>query len=341
MTRRKTKKKVFHVSLNPDDVLSAKALKSRIGEKEFGRFSALIEGGCMPLHIPSRSLSKAKVSVCGFKQWPEPEKARPFTHLHLPEEVKMQAQAIVKAENELLRKSKTPGSWIDGEKLAVRKISYNRDGVQMSVSGLWWSEILAMKSMSFPELADLGAFKLDTNTHVLAKEKRHTLLLVGHRGRKPGDPRMGAEAMLAPAKPGTQWTLATNGTLDADVLRSSDETDAWIKNSMSEFEQELGVEGKYLLKYLGLMVDTRMFTGAIGIVGSIHTNLTPDQIDEARSRARDGVEVSALDVIPLEKEALARYLRKNRDNMVPQLITGIVLLGYKRWGQDFLALADR
>ena len=175
---------------------------------------------------------------------------------------------IVRAENEKLEKQGVKGGWIDGEKLAVTDLAIHPGQLSFSTSIFNFSHILAMKDFSFEQIAELSAFKLDTNTHILAKDGGHTVLLVGQRGRKPGEPRMGAEALCAPAGSKIQWTLATNGILDLDVLdpKKASPDEAWIENSFKEFEEELGVSKTGSLRYLGTMVDPHMFIGALGIL---------------------------------------------------------------------------
>jgi len=322
------------ISLRPIDIRSYAALANQLDPRALARFKALIENACVPVHLASAQAHTVGImAATGLSG---------MDRVHLPETVVLTANEIVAKENQKLREQGVQGKWVDGKKLAVQAAMTKDPDVLIKVVSIQWSEILAMKGFSFDLIADFRAFKLDTNTHVLAMDNGHQVLLVGHRGRKPGEPRMGSEALLAPAKMGTQWTLATNGTVDADVLSSAkDASKVWVKNSLKEFSEELGVEGENNLRYLGLIVDTKMFIGAIGIVGVIDTHLTPYEIDEKRKKARDAVEVPMLDVIPLEQESLAAYLRINRSNMVPQLVTSIAMLGYGQFGDAFLKLADK
>ncbi len=346
----------IQISLRPQDIRAYSSLEKKLPKTSLERFKSLCEGGCHALDLSSGW--GTAVSVNRFAQamatGPMPsELCNTALRLLLPEDIRMGAMDIILRENRKLRDSGVQGSWIDGEKLAVRSImktdgraspdimKWKADDLSLEVSMMKWSEILALKGLPFDEIADYGAFKLDTNTHVVARENAHDLLLVGHRGRKPGEPRMGSEALLAPARDGTQWTLATNGTIDAELLGAGDPNEVWINNSTKEFSEELGVSWDHFIDYLGLIVDTKMFVGAIGIVGVIQTSLMPEEIDEIRKLARDAVEVSKLDAIPLESGSLAQYLRVNRSNMVPQLVTSIAMLGYSRFGDGFLKLADK
>ncbi|MFH0884724.1 MAG: hypothetical protein V1861_03370 [Candidatus Micrarchaeota archaeon] len=327
----------FSISLRPKDIRDYSSLKTQVDGQALERFKRLTEGGCIPLHLPAANRQKVAVE-------PGEGRGRVLPRLYLPEDIRLRADEIVAYENRKLEEAGIMGGWIDGGKLAVRSISVSvpDNRLSLGVSSLRWSEILAMGGLPFEEIADYGALKLDTNTHVLARHNDHDILLVGHRGRKPGEPRMGDIALLAPAKENTQWTLATNGTVDADVMCSiPNPEDIWIANSLREFKEELGMDSHEKLSYLGLIVDPKMFVGALGIVGVIETDLSPYEVDEARKRAKYAVEVPVLDTIPLEKDTLATYLRVNRSNMVPQLVTSIVMLGYSRWGSGFLELADK
>jgi hypothetical protein len=324
-------KGICSISLNAGDMSTFKSMDGHLKPKDLERFKSLLERGCLPLHINSQQeINKIFVYINqGTRRC-----------LKLSDDVRSTASGIVAAENEKLKAKGVEGEWIDGEKLAVTRMVVD-DYIIFSTSIFNFSHILAMKDFTFEKIAALSAFKLDTNTHVLATEGKHRLLLVGQRGRKPGEPRMGSEALCAPVGSEVQWTLATNGILDADVPVAINPEQAWIENSFKEFEEELGVSKTGSLRYLATMVDPHMFTGALGILGAIETNLSPEQIHEARKKARHAVEVPVLDVIPMEEDAIATYLRVNRSNMVPQLVTGLVVLGFESWGENFLIKADK
>jgi hypothetical protein len=324
------------ISLNAEEILDYSAIKAQLDRKAYLRFKSLTEKAAIPLHVGDQE----GMTISIHPTYGSP--GDPPKNLRLRPEIAQRAGAIAEHENRKLAEAGVEGPWIDGEKLAVQGINLVDNYMMMGVSIIKWSQILALKDFSFRAVADLLAFKLDTNTHVTAVEDGRRVLLVGQRGRKPGEPRMGSEALLAPVGENVQWTLATNGTIDYDVMNAAmDGTGIWKLNSMREFREELGVEGSYRLRYLGTIVDPVMFVGALGIVGVIETSLSPYDIDDAKKRARHGIEVPVLDFIPLEQDEVAKYLRANRSNMVPQLVTGIALLGYQNWGLDFLKKADR
>lgn len=325
------------VKLDPQDIRAYASLRGQLGPRALSRFKSLTEGACVPLHLRDRQGGRAEISIYAVNAAGEAPGA-----LSLPADVSARAAEIVAEENAKLRAQGIGKEWIDGEKLAVQCINVMPGTITMGVSVLRWSEILAMKGLPFDEVAGMRAFKLDTNTHVIADDNGTPMLLVGQRGRKPGDPRMGSEALLAPKKGSVQWTLATNGTLDLEVMAAvKDKREAWKLNSRKELGEELGVSETHGLTYLGLMVDPKMFVGALGIVGVIKTGMSPVQVDEKRKEAKHGIEVPVLDAIALEKGPIADYLRKNRDSMVPQLVTGLAMLGYSLWGNGFLRQADK
>jgi hypothetical protein len=321
------------ISLRASDMRAFKSLEGSLPPNILDRFKSLVENGCLPLHLNKKENPTRFIHVT----------ASNYNRLGLSAEVQKAAKDIIQAENRKLRDQGIEGEWIDGEKLAVTELVDDSRRLFFSTSVFNFSHILAMKDFSFDQIAGLLAFKLDTNTHVLAKEGKHRLLLVGQRGRKPGEPRMGSEALCAPVGAEVQWTLATNGILDLPVLveNLAHPDLAWINNSFKEFEEELGISKTGSISYLATMVDPHMFTGAMGILGAIETDLTPKQIHEARKLAKHAVEVPVLDTIPMEEDSIATYLRVNRNNMVPQLVTGLVVLGFESWGKSFLVKADK
>lgn len=323
-----------YISLRSRDVRSCKSLRGLQEKESIERLKKLTEGGCKPLHIETPESPTDLLSIRLHNSG--------FMRLKLTKKINQKAQEIFAQENRKLKEKHPDKEWIDGEKLALQTMSLINDEIYLTASIMGFSHILAMKDFDFGQIAGLKALKLDTNTHVVAREGEHRLLLVAQRGKKPGDPRLGTESLCAPVGSEVQWTLATNGMIDADVVQSTEAPAVWVRNSFKEFKEELGVEKDgTLIKYLGMMVDTVKFTGATGILGMIETEFTPDQIEEKRTKAIDKYEVPVLDAIALEKEAIARFLRENRGNMVPQLITGLAVLGFVSWGEDFLARADR
>jgi hypothetical protein len=58
------------------------------------------------------------------------------------------------------------------------------------------------------------------------------------------------------------------------------------------------------------------------------------------ARALHGAEAPAFEVVGLERDSIAAFFRTNRERMTPQLATSLVILGYCRWGVEFLKLAD-
>lgn len=316
------------------------------------RLNALTQGACIPLH-PGRSVDGTR------KDSDLSIHSSDFIHnqlspLELPPEIRDRAHEIARLENEKLQARDIEGEWIDGEKLAVQLlvVSDQIRGHQMrlsfEVSVLRWSEILALKDIPFDRLAAWGALHLDTNTHVVAKENKHRVLILAKRGNKPGDPRMGEE-LFYPSVGDRQWTLATNGTIDAATARSVEFGGlVWEKSVLAEAQQELGLEmlaeksGKPLsLSYVGVLLDTSLFVGTISILGAIYTSLPLRAVEEAWKSAPDRSEIEQFDTIPMECDAVARYLREHRARMLPELVTGLVLLGYNHWGERFLRKADR
>ncbi|HSB47393.1 MAG TPA: hypothetical protein VLD37_05240 [Candidatus Bilamarchaeum sp.] len=318
------------VSLSPKDILPMKRLREMFEKKTFQKFKSVIEGGCVPVHISDESKTGRPTTVIIG-----PANGYPPPRLELPKEVMDYAAAISAREN-----AAVGGSWIDGEKLAVVSALSFRSTLSILVKRMQFSQIAAMRDDTFADISARGAFKLDTNTHLTAMEGGHEVLIIGQRGRKPSEPKMGSEVFLAPAEGAAQLTLATSSMVGANLLSSGSEMEAWAISSVSELGT-LGYALRHSVRYLGLMLDPLMFRGAVGILGELRTMLSPAQIEQHRKNSRHYEEVPVIDTVPLEAVAVSAYLRANRDRMVPQLITGLAVLGYERWGPKFLDMADK
>ena len=322
-----------------------------LSPQSWHRFKELTQNACIPLSLghPTR------VSVL-----PYGENAREYASLPLPDHIQAAAREISRRENQKLIAKGVREGWIDDEKLAVRSIrvqdSFYKDNnvVSIRASTMRWSEILAMKDFPFEKIAELSAFKLDTNTHLIARDGAHYVLLVAARGKKPGDVRMGDESLLAPSAGEKQLTLAVNGTIDRKTMGDGPHNESTgeavrYMSIWAELEEEHGLvsyaqsrnttAGSY--GHLGLMLDAIKFVGAVGIVNEVITEFSPAEIEIARQTAKDKSEIGPLEIVPMEMASVARYLVLNRDNMLPQLITGLVLLGYKHWGDVFLRLSEK
>jgi hypothetical protein len=324
------------VSLRPEDIRSYRNLRLQLGKLALKRFKSLTEDGCVPLHIETRG---GDVSLSIFPAYSTSSKPPPF--LQLPPKMLGKPAAIMAEPGKKPLDHGIQGRCVDGIKLAVRSMSVVGNSISMQVSRMLWDQILALDGLGFDEIAHLEALRLDTNTHVIAMERNWQILLVGRRSMEPGEARAGATTLSAPSGTNAQWTLPVNGCVDHGLMMRSRPCQVWKDNSLKEFEEELGVFDATEVRYLGTVVDTRLFLGAIGIVGVIETPLTPTQVDDSRRRMSHGMEVPALDAVPLEMDEIAAYLRANRDRMVPQLVSGLVMLGYDRWGMDFLRAADK
>jgi hypothetical protein len=318
------------ISLSAKDISSFRYMREAFDKKSFSRFKSLVEGACTPVHLSDEAKTERETSVLIG-----PAVGYPPPYLELPQEVYVRAAVVAREEN-----AKIGGGWIDGDKLAVSSALYFRSTLSMLVKRMKYSQIVAMKGDSFEEIASRGAFKLDTNTHVIATEGGRELLVVGARGRSTGEPKMGAETFLAPAEGDMQWSLATNGMIEAEMVSSGKEAEAWMKSSLRELGP-IGYRQQQSMRYLGLIVDQHTLRGAVGIVGELRTKLSPQEIEEGRRNTRHSVEVPKLDAVPLDVDALASYLRANRGSMTPQLISSLVILGHDRWGNAFLEKADK
>ena len=205
-----------------------------------------------------------------------------------------------------------------------------------------FSQILAMKDASFEEINRAGMRKLDTNTHIIGSEKvggkEFDVLLIASRGKKLDNKRMGEKPLCSGPREGEQLTLASNGMVDADLLKYYTPDEIIGINSIREMKQELNLRemGPECVLFEGLMVDTHLFTGAFGIVTSIRIPFMLNEINIIRSGAIERREVDEIYPVENTAKSIAEFLRDKRDGCLPQLITGIVIYGYNKWGSDFL-----
>jgi hypothetical protein len=294
-----------------------------MGKDTLARFKSLTERGCTPLQVRSRKAESVDVDILPFAA--PHGKAPPV--LKLPEKVAAKASLIAKEEG---RKT-WPDEWKDGEKLSVGSAGVVSDNLVLLVSRMKWSHVLAIKDLPFDNVAAMQAFKLDTNTHVIAQDGNHRVLVIAKRGQDGHLATRGTQ----------QWTLAVNGTVDYEVMAASPTcSETWKMNSRKEANDELGLSDLSQPKYLGTIVDGKMFVGAVGIVGVMESRMSLRYLHFAKKHAVDGGEIADMDVIPMEMEAFAGYLKAGLPS-TPQLTTGLVLLGYDQWGYDFLKLAGR
>ncbi len=325
------------ISLRPNDIRSFRGLEKQVTPMELSRFKSLTEGSCIPLHI-NQDYDVKFVSVF----------LEPKARLKHVDDIHMKALAIAKKEEWKLMESGASGRWIDGERLSVKSISSGKKSITFMNNILLQSEILAMKGLPFERVARAGGFRLDTQAHILAMDSGNPVILVGRQKKGPGQPTMESKALLTPLREEALWTIATSRALDTDVLRQPTLPEqAWLRNILKQFDGEVGLQSEsagdsvgngfyWDLKYIGTTIDLHMSVGVTGILGLIDTNLSPQSIDDARADAS-----LVLEAVPLEMYSLGKFLQVNRDNMVPQFITGLLMLGYDFWGEEFLIHADR
>lgn len=295
---------------------------------QFARFKSLNETACTPVHIAKNDGFSIRIKPSDSFRTPQ--------YARLPREILEEAREIAEREKEKLRPKGL--EWLDGDKVAVSSFCSREQEMEIGISLLKWSWILATHNLSLDHIVNCGAIRLGTNTHLTAIDNGRPVLVIAERGKKPGDPRMGDVVFADNGK--TQLTLAVNGGIDAEVFYEADEFSVWKANSRKESLEELGVDAGDPC-YLGLMLDQTLFKGDLGILGIIRTNLTPLEIERLRRVAIHSVEVGEIDILPLELDSIAKYFKLKRDKMTPQLITGLVILGYRLFGENFLKLADK
>ncbi|MBD3210890.1 hypothetical protein GF318_05925 [Candidatus Micrarchaeota archaeon] len=317
------------ISLRHNDICQFKNISPQLTRKSLERFKRLTENGCVPLHLHTEKGARSSRSVYVIPAYGR------LSDLRLPDSIREKASAIRSREN-----AKAGGRWVDSDKLAVDSLGILPGTISALVTKMKLSETLAMKHFGIEDICRLKAFRLNTNAHVTARDNGREVLLVAQKETTPSGKRMGDNALLSEK---TRGGLASNGMFDADVISSEKRAgDAWESCCRKEFEEETGISLETTNPdYLGLVMDTVQPVGAIGILGILRAELETKQIDEARKKANGSAGIAALDTIPMEGSAMARYLRENRDSMVPQLITGLVILGYENWGAEFLRQADK
>ncbi len=309
--------------------LSTKAITEQRKAKrqlrsDFDRFrDAVGKEGCAVL-VVSKGVNYP-VIVC--------RKRGKLNFLKLDKSVARRAEAVVDEENKKLAEKGVGGRWIDGERLAVQRINFvtSEALIEIKVRKVLLSQILAMENEPFEKINEAGMRRLDTNSHLLAFDKaggrNFRVLLVAERG-VPGNAK--------------RFMLAANGMVDAGMLRNPPD-EIIGRNSTKEFGEEFGMRNiRYeSVSFEGLVVDTHFFTGAFGVVTSISVPLEVSEINRMRTVAADGNEIGDLHVVEDTPRSIAAFLKEKRSNCVPQLVSGLVIYGYNRYGYGFLKEATK
>ena len=321
------------ISLRARDILSMSQLRKSLERKAFNKFRPAFEGGCIPLHLPSRERESAVFIL--------PAIGSPVKELELPSDVRKHADSIARSENDKLRERGVAGPWIDGDKLSVWSMGYIGSDISIFVKKMKWSEVLAIRELDFGHIAAMGAFRLGINNHLVAQDGGHPVIVLTMKGSRPGNPRMGDAMIKGAGEKEGQLMTSVSGSIDASLERKAGGLGLWHLGVATEMAEELGVSVRGSLKYLGTMIDASMYRGTITIAGMAETDLSLLQIDELRECAPDGTEIKSIEPLPLEPEAVSSALSRRRGEMQPQLITALALLGYGLWGYDFLKKADK
>lgn len=164
------RRETYNMSLRAEDIKDCRNLEGKIGKDTLARFKSLTERGCTPLQVRSRKAENVDVELYPFAA---PHGKTP-PMLKLPEKLAVKADTIVKEES----KKTWPDEWKDGEKLSVRSAGVVSDNLILLVSRMKWSHVLAIKDLPLDKVADIGAFKLDTNTHIIAQDSNHRVLVI-------------------------------------------------------------------------------------------------------------------------------------------------------------------
>jgi len=323
------------LDLSTKAVVEQRGIRRQLG-KEFDRFrDAVGKDGCKVLFLSRGINYPVTVSQKGGK--------KEFLQLDRP--IIERAKAIVKEENQKLAEKGVNLPWIDGKKTAVQRVDFVVRGerhIAIRVRKMLYSHILAMKDEPFERINNAGMRKLDTNTHVFANDSKFQVILIAIRGKRLSNARMGEEVLCAPTGENEQLTLTVNGMVDADML-SYPAYEIIERNSLKEFGEELNIHGigYEAVSLEGIMMDTQLFTGAFGVVTSVEVPLTLKEINKLRMSASDSGEISQLYSVENSAFSIANFLREYRDKCVPQLISGLVIYGYNRYGEDFLKAVTR
>ena len=327
---------MVRVDLSTKAVMEQAKVKRQLGKDFDGFKDAIGKDGCKVLFLNKGRNFPTSVSLWGKKEF-----------LRLDPSIMEKAERIVVEENIKLAKEGISGGWKNGEKTAVQRVdAVTKDSYVMAirVRKMLFSHILAMNDEPFEKTNNAGMRKLDTNTHVITTEKiggkEFKVILIADRGKKVNDKRMGEKPLCSDGK--RQLTLSTNGMVDADMLVHP-ACEIIGRNSLREFGEEANVSGinHESVVFEGMIVDTQLFTGAYGIVTSVEVPLTLKEINKLKENAPDSGEIREFEPIEHSTSSIAKFLKDKRKKCVPQLISGLVVYGYNRYGTDFLKEVTR
>jgi hypothetical protein len=317
------------ISLKPDDIRAYRNLARQLGDRPVSMFKSLTGGACIPLEASDRRVS-VSATYMALSKFSVP-------CLDLPPELSRKAESIEKEEEEKLIAQGAITGWIDCDRLAAREIWADGE-LLVLFSKIRQGSIAAIRNHPFEDIAAMKALTLEAHAHVIGVENGRQVLLTGWS--MPGKAE-GCGGMMASCAEcaGIRRSFLVSDALEYHAMKDSSRGSVWEDAVLRRLRQGFDVPGTRVMSNLGIAVDTG--TGRVGIFGAIETEASPDEIGMGWKSSGNMDGILMLDSIPLEKESIASYLRTNRDRMVPQLVTGLVLLGYGRWGFDFLAAADK
>lgn len=293
------------VKLQPLDIRSHTYLQKRMGgpnSTRFRRFKALLEGGCVPLHIPVGSHQKASAYISPSNSSAGSMPAR----LRLPEATLERARGIA---------AKMPE---DRLVLTARSADLlGPNAISILAECALESELMAMAGQPQGRIPAHPALRIESSVSLIAAEGTRNFAVVG--------------------KQGGRFCALFSHSIEAGYLAGNiKSSDIWSMNALSEI-WNLGSLAPKVVRYAGAAAGVGALSGTFTLIGFADGHMTPADIAGGLNKEA-GFEIEA---IPFRLDGLLAWLEAERHRASPQLITAIAMLCYRYWGNSMMDTVER
>lgn len=188
--------------------------------------------------------------------------------------------------------------------LVVYSAGYLGQDASLLVKTIKTSKVLSLVGSTFEEIAAMKAFPLETFSLLTFEDQGKRIMLISESGR----------------------------AIDSFVLTSGNGDTVWSQWIINELGPVWSASNP---EYVCSMVETENFKGLFTTLAVLNSSLkTKDVYSIERNLAFS-------DAVVLDKEHISEFLRSRRGEILPQLWTSLVVLGYREWGGSFLGLVDK
>jgi len=236
--------KCSQISLSRADLQKRAYLAGRLG-KDFRRFGPLIEGECVPVHLPRSAGGTVTITPANA------------THGDPPWRISVPAMIEAMAKHNAYKFGQ------HRQVLTVRTAdAMGQDSLALTVECALESEIDAFRKFDREGLAHSHAHELEARVHLIADDGKNPHLLFTREG--------GKIVPLLSAAMDAEWIVGMKRA-----------TRLWMMDALARTNELPSGTGK--VEYLGAMVDVE--TGAFGLAGALTLNTDPPGASSAMKKA--------------------------------------------------------